>query len=211
MKVIRLVEARDRAAEIAEVLAGGGLACFPVAGAYRIAADARSEAAINRAMQSKRRAKNHPTLVLVPDLAAARSIVKGTSWRLTQRLAEKLWPGPLTIALPPSDELPVAVKKLLTRATGKVGVRVADDPLAAAVVRCFGGPLFLSSANLEKKPGASSAAAVRQRFMNAVDLWVDGGDFTPAPPSTIVEVTETAWKLLREGAVPLAKIERAAG
>ena len=210
MKVIPITEAPGRAGEIARTLSDGGLACFPVGGTYRLAADARSEDAVQKLMQSKRRARNHPALILVTDLAAARGIVKGTAWRLTQRLADKLWPGPLTIALPPSDELPGKVKKLLTKATGKLGVRVPDDPLAASVLASFRGPLLLSSANLEQKPGASSAAAVRQRFVHAIDLWVDAGDITPVPPSTIVEVTEDAWKILRDGAVPRAKIERVA-
>ncbi len=209
MKLIPVAEAPARVAEIVAALAAGGLACFPVRGAYRLAADARSVDAITRLMQSKRRARNHPTLILVADLAAARSFVDGTTWQTTERLAERLWPGPLTIVLPPSDELSPKLKKLLTRATGKLGIRVPSDPLTSAVLRQFGSPLLMSSANLEQKPGASSAATVRQRFVNAVDVWVDAGDVKPGPPSTIVEITETSWKIVREGAVPLADLERA--
>ncbi|MCX5744144.1 MAG: L-threonylcarbamoyladenylate synthase [Proteobacteria bacterium] len=209
MKVIPLAEAHDRADEIAEVVASGGLACFPMRGAYRIAADVRSEDAVMRLMQSKRRAKVHPTLVLVADLVAARGVVTGTTWKTTQRLA-KMWPGPLTLVLPPSDDLPVKVRKVLTRATGKLGVRVPDDTLTRRILTELGGSMLLSSANLEKKPGASSASAVRQRFVQTVDIWVDAGDLTPAPSSTIIEVSETSWKSLRDGAIPLADIERAA-
>lgn len=211
MKVIPHAEARARTHEIANVLTGGGLACFPVRGAYRIAADARSEAAVTRLMQSKRRAKNHPTLILVADLAGAQGVIDGASWRTTRRLVDRLWPGPLTIVLPPSDELPPKVRKLLTRATGKLGIRVPDDPLTTGIVKHFGGPLLLSSANLEQKPGASSASAVKQRFVHAVDIWVDAGDIAPAPSSTIIEVTESSWKILRDGAISLADIERATG
>ena len=116
----------------------------------------------------------------------------------------------MTLVLPPSDELAPRIKKLLARATGKLGVRMSDDPLASAVVRRFGGPLLLSSANLEQKPGSTSAAAVRLRFVHTVDVWVDAGDIKPTPPSTVVEVTETSWKILREGAVALADVENAA-
>ena len=209
MKLIPVAEAPARVAEIAAVLTEGGLACFPVRGAYRIAADARSVDAITRLIQSKRRAHNHPALILVRDLDAARGIVDGTGWKTTKRLAEKLWPGSLTLVLPPSKDLAPKVKKVLTRATGKLGIRVSDDPLASAIVRAFGGPLLVSSANLEQKPGSGSAATVRQRFVNTVDVWVEAGDFAPSPPSTIVEVTETSWKLLREGAVPAAALEQA--
>ncbi|MCE9579810.1 MAG: threonylcarbamoyl-AMP synthase [Deltaproteobacteria bacterium] len=210
MKILPLADARNHAADLATILASGGLVCFPIGGIYRIVADARSDAAINRLMQSKRRARNHPALLLVADLAAARAVVKGTAWRLTQRLAQRLWPGPLTLVLPPSDDLPPAVKKLLTRATGALGIRVPDEPLATDVVRAFGGPLLVSSANLEQKPGATSAAAIRQRFVHTVDLWIDAGDTRPGPPSTIVELSETTWTLVREGAISRAQLEHAA-
>lgn len=211
MKVIPAAEAKARVSEIAAVLAEGGLACFPLRATYRIVADARSVEAVTRLVQSKRRAKNHPALVVVTDLAAANSIVDGTTWKTTKRMADKLWPGPLTMVLPPSSELPAKVRSVLTKATGKVGVRVPQDPLATAVLRAFGGPLLLSSANLEKKPGASSASAVKQRFVHSVDIWVDAGDVPPAPPSTIVEVTDGGFTILREGAITRADIERAVG
>jgi L-threonylcarbamoyladenylate synthase len=210
MKIIPIADASARVAEVTQVLTDGGLACFPVNGTYRLAADATSGAAITRLAQSKRRARNHPALVLVSDLGATRSIVDGASWAITQRLAGELWPGPLTLALPPSKQLPAELRKLLARATGTIGVRVPDDPIAALVLRAFGRPLLLSSANLERKPGSSSAATVRQRFLGSIDVWVDAGDITPTAPSTIVELTETSWKVVRDGAVPLARLERAA-
>jgi L-threonylcarbamoyladenylate synthase len=209
LKLIPVADAQARVAEIVTVIEAGGLACFPVGGTYRIAADARSVDAITRLMQSKRRAKNHPSLILVGDLAGARGVVDGTAWTTTKRLAERLWPGPLTLVLPPSDDLAPKIKKLLTRATGSIGIRRSDDPLASAIVRAFGHPLLLSSANLEQKPGASSAATIRQRFVHSVDIWVDAGDVKPAKPSTLVEITETSWKILREGAVPLADVQTA--
>jgi len=210
MKIIPLTEAPHRIAELASALTGGGLVSFPMGGAYRLAADLSSEVGVTRLLQSKRRAHSHPVLCLVPSLAAARAVVDGTTWPITRRLAERLWPRALTLVLPPSDQLPAAIRRLLTRATGKVGVRVPDEPLAVATLRAFAAPLLLSSANLENKPGATSAAAVRQRFATTVDVWVDAGDVGPTLPSTLVEVTADGWKLLRAGAVPAADVERAA-
>jgi L-threonylcarbamoyladenylate synthase len=210
MKIIPVADAPGRVAELGSVLAQGGMVCFPMRGAYRLAVDARSPEAVTRLMQSKRRARNHPALILVADLAAARGIVDGTSWRFTRKLAERLWPGPLTLVLPPSDGLPAPVRRVLAKATGKLGIRAPADPLAAALVQAAGGPVLLSSANLEHKPGAASAAAVRQRFVRTVDVWVEAGDVPPAPPSTIVEPSETGWTLVREGAVTVAELERAA-
>jgi L-threonylcarbamoyladenylate synthase len=209
MKIVPLDQAAARADEVAKVLRDGGLACFPMRGSYRLAADVTSEEAINRLMQSKRRAKNHPSLVLVASLALASGVVAGTAWRNTRRLADRLWPGPLTMVLPPSDDLPSKVRKVLTRATGLLGVQVSEDPLANAIVSRFGGPLLLSSANLEQKAGASSATVVQQRFGRAVDILVDAGEMRPGLPSTIVEVTDGSWSIVRAGAVSLADIERA--
>ncbi len=195
--------------EIVEALRAGGVVCFPIRGAYRLVADLASEDAVNRLLQSKRRTKNHPALVLVTNLAKAKSVVKGTEWRTTKKLAEKIWPAPLTLVLEPSNDLPPKIKKTLTRSTGKLGVRVPNDALTIAVATQFAGPLLISSANLENKAGASSAAAIRQRFVGKLDLWVDGGDTQAETPSTLVEVTEAAWTVLREGAVPTSDIERA--
>jgi L-threonylcarbamoyladenylate synthase len=201
MKIYSAAEATDHVTEMVEAIAGDGLVCIPVRGTYRIVADARSQAAITRLDQSKRRAHNRPALVLVSDLKAARDVVDGTDWPITQRLAKKFWPGHLTLCLPPSSKLAPKVKKLLTRSTKTIGVRVSADPLVKAILKAFGQPVIVSSANLEKKPGANSAAAVRQRFSNTVAIWVDAGDLGSEPPSTLVEVTSDAWKIVREGAV----------
>lgn len=209
MRIIAHADAVTRATDIAEVISAGGLACIPIRGAYRMLADARSHAAITRLAQSKRRAHNRPALIIVPDLATARDIVDGTEWPLTRKLTQALWPGPLTLVLPPSSQLPAKVAKLLTRSTGKLGVRLPDDPLSAAVVKAVGGPVLVSSANIENKPGASSADVVRKRFERVLDVWVDAGDVQPEPPSTLVEVDENTWKIVREGAVSRAAIEDA--
>ncbi len=209
MKVVPVADAEAHVAEIAALVAGGGLACIPLRGAYRIIADARSETAITRLVQSKRRAHNRPALILVSDLAAARELVDGTSWPLTIRATKKLWPGPVTLVLPPSKKLPAKITKLLARSTGRLGIRVPDDALSASILEKFGAPLLVSSANIENKPGSTSASAVRQRFERSVDIWIDAGDIRPEPPSTLIDISETGWELVREGAIARAVIERA--
>lgn len=198
-------------ADLVTTLRAGGLVCVPVRGAYRLVVDALAEPAVNRLMQLKRRTSNRPALVLVPDLASAAAVVDGTRWPITQKLARAFWPGSLTLVLPPSDALPPKVRKVLTRATGKLGVRASSDPIAAALVRAFGGPLLASSANLERKTGAGSAAAIRSRFGSQIDVWVDGGDPAAEPASTLIEVDAGGWTMLREGAIDRAALERVAG
>jgi L-threonylcarbamoyladenylate synthase len=194
---------------IVTTLREGGVVCFPDGGTYRLLADLLSESAVNKMLQSKRRTANHPALVLVPSLLAAKSVVKGTQWHITKRLAEKCWPAALTLLLEPSAELPAKIKRQLTKATGKLGVRMPADKLSAAVMAKFAGPLLMSSANLEDKAGANSAAAIRQRFVGKIDLWVDGGDTTSGSPSTLVDVSESSWVIVRRGAVPDSTIAKA--
>lgn len=207
MKVIPHADAASHVDDIVAVIAAGGLACIPIRGAYRVIADVRSEAAITKLAQSKRRAHNRPALVVVTSLAAAKEIVDGTDSAHVKKLAKAFWPGPLTLVLPPSKKLPPKVAKTLSRSTGSIGVRLPDDSLCGAIAKA--APLLVSSANLENKPGASSAAAVRQRFDRVVDIWVDAGELKPEMPSTLIEVDRDEWRIVREGAVTKAAIEAA--
>lgn len=211
MKRILFADALSHTDEIVAALAGGNLACLPIRGAYRIVANARSEATLHRLAQSKRRAHNRPALIMVSRLDDAHDIVDGGSWQTTKRLTKALWPGPLTVLLPPSDKLALPIKKLLTRSTGRIGIRTPDDPLMIAVLREFGGALVVSSANLENKPGARSAATVQTRFQRTVDVWVDAKDIAPELPSTLVDLSEDSWKIVRDGAVSHDAIARALG
>ena len=205
LSLAQLEASPQNRSELVAALTSGGLLCLPVGGTYRLLADVRSEAAVNLLIQSKRRAKSHPALIFVPDLVSASAVVDGTDWSTTKQLAT-FWPRALTLVLPPNDGLPRKIVKTLTRATGKLGVRVPADPLALSVLREFGAPVLVSSANIEKKAGATSAVAVRQRFGNALAVWLDVGDPRPAPPSTVVEVSPTTWKVIREGDVTTAEL-----
>jgi L-threonylcarbamoyladenylate synthase len=196
--------------DIASILSNDGLVCFPVGSSYRLAASLLSTDAVMRLLQSKRRASHHPALIFVASADAARSVAKDLP-PAACRLLEAFWPGPLTLLADLGVELPPKVAKTLTRATGKIGIRCPCSPIAAQVVREFGGPLLVSSANLERKAGAGSVAQVRKNFQQKIDVCVDAGDLPSVPPSTLVEITETGWRVTREGAIPASKIETVLG
>ena len=208
MKIIPSARALDHVDEIATAVKNGGLACIPLRGAYRILADARSKDAITKLAQSKRRSHNRAALVIVSDLASAGEIVDGTAWPTTTRLAKKFWPGHLTLVLPPSKKLASPIAKLLARSTGHIGVRVSQDALTKHVVEAV-GPVLASSANIEDKPGSGSAAVIKQKLDRSLDVWVDAGDIKADPPSTLVEIGPEAWRIIREGAISRAEIEKA--
>jgi len=205
MHIVKLHDVDDHTSlfdEIADVLGRGGLACFPCNGSYRIAVDLQNADAVIRLFQSKRRVGKAPALVFV-DGAEMLARVAATIDPLAHKLVSNFWPGPLTILFDAHPDLDRRVVRELTKANGKIGVRVPDDNFAAGVVRRFGGPLLVSSANRENRAGETSPAQVRQTFMHRIDVFIDAGDLSPAPHSTVVEVSDDAFSVAREGAISL--------
>jgi L-threonylcarbamoyladenylate synthase len=203
MKVIRaadLAASPELYRDIVSTIKQDGLACFPVGAAYRVAANVFSAEAVTRLMQSKRRAAHHPALIFVAG-AEMLGPICGQLSPTALRLAHAFWPGLLTLLLEPGADLPPKVVKILTRATGKIGVRCPADKIAAQVVRELDGPMLVSSANLERKMGAGSLAQVRKNFQQRIDLLVDAGDLQPSTPSTLVDVEGDGWRVTRVGAV----------
>lgn len=192
--------------DVASALGRDGVVCFPEGPSYRLAASLYSPAAILRLQQSKRRSGHHPALVFVADAGMLPSVAANIP-AAARRLAGALWPGPLTLLLEPSPNLPPQVLKTLTRATGKIGVRCPAHAIAARILREFGGPVFVSSANMERKAGAHSVAQVHKNFRQRVDVCVDIGDLPPFPPSTLVDFSDGEWTIAREGGVPAATIQ----
>jgi L-threonylcarbamoyladenylate synthase len=211
MKIIRAADLDASPAlyrEIVDALTQDGLACFPAESNYRLVANLLSPDAVMKLMQSKRRAGHHPALVFVTDAKMLRQVVAEVP-PIAKQLATAFWPGPLTLLLDLRPDLPDKVTKTLTRATGKVGVRSPGCDVAARVVREFGGPLLVSSANLERKAGAHSLAQVRKNFQQRLTVCVDAGDLREGSPSTLVEITGDEWRIAREGAIPREQIEAA--
>ena len=203
MRTIKLDEAGADAAifeEAAKVLQQGGLVCFPCQGKYRLAADVTDQRAVLDLMQSKRRVGKAPALVFVSD-ADMLSGVAAEINPAARQLIDQYWPGHLTILFEASASLPRKVVKQLTRANGHIGVRVPDDPIALGIVKAFGGPLLISSANRENKSGNSSPAQVRKNFVHRVDLFIDDGDLTKQEPSTVVNVDGGTVKIIRSGSI----------
>ena len=194
--------------QIAETLEDGGLVCLPASSGYKLVADLSSPAAITSMLHAKRRVKNAPALVFVPDsdwVDRVAAVVSDEARTLMQRF----WPGPVTLLLKASDDLHPKVRKPLTKAKGWLGVRVPDDSISLAVVRAFGRPVLVSSANLARKRGAHSVAQVRKNFGRTVDLLVDAGDVEPSANSTLVDVSGPGVSVVRAGAVTEDSIHEA--
>jgi tRNA threonylcarbamoyl adenosine modification protein (Sua5/YciO/YrdC/YwlC family) len=186
--------------EITTVLENGGLVCHPAPSGYKLVADLGSPAAITAMLQAKRRVGHAPSLVFVPDESWVDRVAESVTDE-ARKLMRGLWPGPVTLLFKASEELHPKVRKPLTKAKGWLGVRVPDDPFCLRVVRAFGRPLLVSSANLSSKRGAHSLAQVKKNFGRTVELLVDAGDIAPAEKSTLVDVSNGSPSVIRAGAV----------
>lgn len=162
---------------------------------YGLAADAADADAIGRLFELKQRPVDRSIAVLVADLAAAQTLVQFTA--PAQRLAERFWPGPLTIVAARRSDAP---PHLGTGAT--IGVRMPDDDIMRAIATP--GPLAVTSANLHGGPTPASASGVAELFP-ALDLVIDAGP-RPGSSSTVVDMTASTPTVLREGPISLEEV-----
>jgi L-threonylcarbamoyladenylate synthase len=195
----------DKLQHIVNVLEDGGVVCLPCNGKYRLIADLADEAAVMGVMQAKRRVSKAPSLVFVADEKMLDDVADDIDPKARQ-LIKSLWPGPLTIRFDARRDLPRDVRKILVKATGKVGIRIPDDEFCHKIVEKLGRPIYVSSANKENKHGETSPAQIRQNFFGRIGLFIDAGDLNAGPSSTVVEVKNGEVKVVRDGHVPAEKI-----
>jgi L-threonylcarbamoyladenylate synthase len=208
IKYDQLADNPDLLQKIVAVLDGGGVVCLPCNGTYRLLADLQDESAVLGLMQAKRRVSKAPSLVFVADEKMLDKVADEVDPKARQ-LMKALWPGPLTIRFDARRDLPREVRKILVKATGKVGVRVPDDDLVHQVVEKLGRPVYVSSANKENKHGETSPAQIRKNFFGRISLFVDAGDLSKGPSSTVVDVKDGKVKIVRKGHVPDERITEA--
>lgn len=182
--------------EAAAVLRRGGLVAFPTETVYGLGANALDPSAVARIFAAKGRPANNPLIVHVLDAAAARSVV--AVWpELADRLAQRFWPGPLTLVLPKNHAVPDTV----TAGGPTVAVRVPAHPVALALLREAGVPVAAPSANRSGDLSPTTAEHVRRGLGDRVDVILDGGPCLGGLESTVLDVTTNPPRLLRPGLV----------
>jgi L-threonylcarbamoyladenylate synthase len=204
---------RDVAAALERAVAhltGGGLLAYPTETVYGLGSRARV-AEVQALARLKGRRSDKPFLLLVADRGMAEA--QGLAFNeAAGALARAFWPGPLTLVLPGGGgRLP----DLLRGPEGGIAVRWTSHRPMARLVGALGEPVTSTSANLPGGPPAPGAEAIARDFAAAVDagtlLVLDGGVLGNSPPSTVVDCTRPRPRLIREGAVTLAELRRAAG
>ena len=186
--------------QILSFLRAGGVIAFPTDTAYGLGADPFNEGAVRRIFDIKGRSETKPILLLVISIAMADSIASLSDRALA--LAERFWPGPLTMILPARSSVP----RIVTGGTNTVGVRWADAPFAQRLIGAFQLPITATSANRTGLPATVTAGEVREQLEKSIDLVVDGGTLPARGGSTLLDLTEIPARLLREGPISEAEL-----
>lgn len=177
-----------------DVIRTGGVVGAPTDTVYGLAVDPRSEAAVNRLFDLKGRPSDRPIALLAADVATAATIVVITD--RARQMAERWWPGALTMVLEPVDPLPTWVGHPVTRS---VGMRVPDHDELRALLAAT-GPLAVTSANLSGQEPALDERQAEAIFGAVVDLYLPGR-CPGGSASTVVDLTSEPPKVIRPGPI----------
>lgn len=190
-----------------EILKRGGLVAFPTETVYGLGADARSGEAVRRIFLAKGRPSTNPVIAHVSGVAMAK--LYASEWPDTaRRLAQRFWPGPLTLVLPRFKTLAPEVSAGLNT----VGLRMPKHPLALQLIRAFDAPIAAPSANRSTHVSPTTAQHVRDELGGAVDMVLDGGPCNVGIESTVLDLTHAPRPaILRPGAVSRERIESVIG
>jgi L-threonylcarbamoyladenylate synthase len=189
----------------AEIIRAGGLVAFPTETVYGLGAHALDAPAVKRIFEAKGRPANDPVIV---HLEAARQLARvAVPNGVAERLAERFWPGPLTLVLPKLPEVPPEV----TAGLQTVAVRVPAHPVAQALLQAANLPIAAPSANLFSRPSPTRAEHVLEDLGERIDAIVDGGPTPLGVESTIVDLSTEQPRLLRAGGLPAEEIETLLG
>ncbi len=183
----------DRAGRI---LREGGLVAFPTETVYGLGADALNEKAAKKIYAAKGRPSDNPLIVHITNMDALRKIVAEVP-KTAELVAERYWPGPLTMIFEKSEAVPYDT----TGGLDTVAVRMPDHALARALIDAAGGYIAAPSANVSGRPSPTRAEHVKEDLDGRIDMIIDGGPVEIGVESSILDVTVTPPMILRPGAV----------
>ncbi len=193
-------------ARAAHVLQSGGLVAFPTETVYGLGANALDPAAVAKIFAAKGRPATNPIIVHVATVAGAKGLA--AAWPDTaQKLAERFWPGPLTLVLPKQEHVP----DLVTAGGATVALRIPAHAVALAVLRACGLPLAAPSANRSSELSPTLLEHVLAGLADRIDLLLDAGATSGGLESTVLDVTTQPPRLLRPGLVTISQLEAVVG
>ncbi|HSS19425.1 MAG TPA: L-threonylcarbamoyladenylate synthase [Pyrinomonadaceae bacterium] len=185
----------------AELIQSGGVIAFRTDTFYGLGADPLNAVAVRRVRELKGREDSNPILLLISDESEVERFVEPSL--LLRAVAAQHWPGAITLVETAKSSVPGE----LTANTQTLGIRLPADVDVRGLVHACGGALTATSANLSGQPPARSASEVASYFPNGIDLIIDGGEVTSTAPSTVLDVSGSTARLIREGVVAREALE----
>jgi len=189
--------------EAVQILKKGGVIVFPTDTVYGLGADAFNSKAVERIYEIKKRPRHLPLPLLLSDVSQITMIAESVP-QIGWFLAARFWPGGLTLVLPKMASL----SSYLTRGP-TIAVRVPNHSICLALIKCLGGPIIGTSANISGRPSSLTVDEVKQQLGDKVDLIIDGGKCPGGSESTIVDVTGEVPVVLRQGIIAQREIDKA--
>jgi L-threonylcarbamoyladenylate synthase len=185
----------------AQLLRSGKVVAFPTETVYGLGANALDAMAVAKIFELKERPSFDPLIVHIADVEDLKLLTIGNDKRI-QLLAERFWPGPLTLILPKSDRVP----DIVTSGLETVGIRMPSHPIALQLIREAGCPVAAPSANKFGQLSPTLATHVAKQLPN-VDFIVDGGPSEVGIESTIISLNDMGFEILRHGVITREEIE----
>lgn len=189
-----------------EVLHTGGLVAFPTETVYGLGADALNAGAVQKVFEAKGRPSDNPLIVHIASLENVQQFAAAVSEKGLQ-LAQRFWPGPLTLVFQKKRCIPDGV----TAGLETIALRVPDHPVTLELLRQFKGGIVGPSANISGKPSPTSAEHVYNDLNGRIDLIIDAGPTTIGVESTVLDVTADPPVILRIGGLTREEIEKEIG
>lgn len=190
----------------AEIIRSGGLLGIPTETVYGLGANGLDPQAVRRIFEAKGRPQDNPLILHIPDSGWLERYCRDIP-PAAYALAERFWPGPLTMILPRRENVP----DVTTGGLDTVGMRCPDHPVTLAIIRAAGVPVAAPSGNLSGRPSPTCASHMAEDMDGRIDGIVDGGPCGVGVESTIIDLTTPLPRLLRPGGLPLESLREALG
>jgi len=192
--------------KVAEIILKDGVIGYPTETVYGLGANALNSFSVKKVFQLKGREKQKPILIISPAIEQVKRLVSSFPEQ-AEILANHFWPGPLTMVLEASPQLP----EWLLGGGERIGIRMPSNTICLELLKLCGVPITSTSANISGERNPTSAGEVLKNFGDKLDLIIDGGKSMSQIASTVVSVEDDKIVLIREGAISKQKIEKAIG
>jgi len=186
--------------EASRVVKKGGLVVYPTDTVYGLGCDPFNVRAVERVFKVKGERKEKPLPILASDIKFIEKIAYINE--KARKIAERHWPGPLTLIVPKKPALP----SIVTCGLASVGVRIPNHPVALQLISLCNGLLVGTSANKTGEKSPKTAQEATKQLGRLVDIVLDGGPTPLSQESSIVDLTSRKPKMLREGPVKLTEV-----